>query len=107
MTRETPSKVKRRQWDLEDMEAAMRAVWQGGLIISAAAQRHHVPRKTFDNHIKGRVEHGTNPGPSTVLTAEEEGALGSYLLFMAEHGFPLTSNTAKGFVWVVAVFGCE
>ena len=50
----------------------MRAVSQGGITVSAAAKQHVVPRKTLDDRIKGRVEHGTNPGPSTVLTAEEE-----------------------------------
>ena len=49
------------------------------------------------------MEHGTNPGPSTVLTAEEEGALAAYLLYMAERGFSLTSNMARGFAWVLSL----
>ena len=81
----------------------MRAVQQDGMTVSAAAKQYVVPRKTLDDRIKGHVEHGTNPRPSTVLTAEEEDALAAYLLYMAEHGFPLTANMARGFAWAVSL----
>ena len=80
MTDDGQNKVKRRQWNPEDMEAAMRAVQQEKKTVSAAAKQHSVPRKTLDDRIRGRVIHGSNPGPSTVLTAREEDALASYLL---------------------------
>ena len=35
--------------------------------------------------------------------AEEESALTVYLLYMAEHGFPLTSSMAMGFAWAVPI----
>ena len=103
MTDDGQNKVKRRQWNPEDMEAAMRAVQQEKKTVSAAAKQHSVPRKTLDDRIRGRVIHGSNPGPSTVLTAREEDALASYLLYMAERGFPLTSNMARGFAWAVSL----
>ena len=62
-----------------------------------------VPRKTLDDRIKGRVQHGLWPGSSTVLTAKEESALAVYLLYMAEHGFPLLSNIAMGFAWDISL----
>ena len=40
--------------------------------------------------MKGRVQHGTHPGMSTVLTVQEENSLVNYLLHMAQCGFPLT-----------------
>ena len=98
----TDDGVKRRQWKSEVMEAAMTAVKQGVSVI-AAARQHSVPRKTLDDRIKGRVTHGSNPGPSTVLTAREEEALASYLLYMAERGFPLTSSMARAFAWAVSL----
>ena len=52
--------------------------------------------------MKGRVKHGTTPGPSTVLTAEEEDALQSYLIYMAQRGFPLTRTMTKAFAWAIA-----
>ena len=45
----------------------------------------------------GRVTHGSNPGPSTVLTAREKEVLALYLLYMAERGFPLTLSMARAF----------
>ena len=36
------------------------------------------------------------PGPSTALTQEEESEL-------ADNGFPLTANMARGFAWAVSL----
>lgn len=87
--------TKRKQWNNDDMVAAMKAVEKEALTISAAASKFKVPRKTLDDRIKGRVQHGTAPGPSTVLSAEEEDALQSYLIYMAQHGFPLTRTMKR------------
>ena len=92
----------RKQWNDDDMVAAMQAVEKKELTISAAATRFNVPRKTLDDRIKGRVQHGTTPGPSTVLTTEEEDALESYLIYMAQRGFPLTRTMTKAFAWAIA-----
>ena len=62
-----------------------------------------MPRKTLDDRVKGRVIHGSNPGPPTTPTSEEEGALVSYLLYMAEWGFPLTTSMARAFAWAVSI----
>ena len=75
---------------------------EGGQSVNAASKQFQVPRKTLDDRVNGRVQHGTNPGPSTALTAEEERALASYLLYMAERGFPLTINMAWAFAWAVS-----
>ena len=61
-----------------------------------------VPRKSLDDRVKGRVQHGTNPGLNTALTTEEESALEAYLLYMAERGFPLTTKMAQAFAWAIA-----
>jgi len=75
------------------MEAAIKAV-EGGEKVASAAKRFQVPRKTLDDRVKGRVKHGTNPGPNTALAADEESAQANYLLYMAEHGFPLIMKMA-------------
>ena len=54
-----------------------------------------------DDRVRGCVRHGMNPGPCTALTVEEESALTSYLLYMAERGFLLTTNMARAFAWAV------
>ena len=47
------------------------------MTINAAATKFSVPRKTLDDRIKGRVQHGSTPGVDTILTAEEEAGLES------------------------------
>lgn len=39
----------------------------------------------LDDGIKGHVKHGSKPGPSTILTEEEEQALEVYLFYMGDH----------------------
>ena len=83
------------------MEAAMQSL-EKGATVSAATRQFDVPRKTLNDWVKGRVQRGTNPGSSTALTFEEEKALASYLLYMAERGFPLTVNMAEAFAWAIS-----
>ena len=72
------------------------------MTIYSAAARFSVPRKTLDDRMKGHVKHGTNPGPCTVLTPEQEEALVSYLFYMADHGYPLTRTMVKAYGWAIA-----
>ena len=85
----------------KSMVAAMEAVETNKMSVTAAAT-FDVPRKTLDDRVKGRVKHGTKPGPNTVLTLEEENALMSYLVYMANCGFPLTRTMVKAFAWAIA-----
>ena len=94
--------TRRLQWKNSDMEAAMVAVSSKEMTISAAAKNFSVPRKTLDDRVKGHVVHGRRPGVSTVLTPEEETSLASYLIYMAERGFPLTRTMVKAFAWAIA-----
>ena len=80
-------KHQRKKWIDENMVAAMKAVEKKELTVAAAAIRFKVSRKTLEDRVKGRVKHGTAPGPKTVLTAAEEDALVAYLVHMAECGF--------------------
>ena len=66
-----------------DMVVAINAVKTNQMTISGAANHFHVPRKTLDNRIKGRVAYGSKPGRNPVLSAVEEDALVVYLLCMA------------------------
>ena len=95
MTDEISSRVCHLQWNPQDMERAMEAV-KRGISVSGAARQFQVPRKTLDKCVKGCVQHGAKPSPGTALTVKD-GALASYLLYMAERGFPLTTNMARAF----------
>ena len=67
-----PGKRKRCVWNDEDMVLAMEDVKRGKMSVNAASKLHNVPRKTLDDMIRGRVRHGTKPGPSTILSLDEE-----------------------------------
>ena len=92
----------RKTWVDNDMVSAMDAVKSGHFTITAAATQFSVPRKTLDDRIKGRVTHGSKPGVSTALTSIEEESLVSYLIYMANRGFPLTRTMVKAFAWSIA-----
>ena len=61
------------------MVAAMEAVKSGEMGVNRAALEHGIPKTTLKNRISGKVKHGTNPGPSSFLTKEEENELASFL----------------------------
>ena len=84
------------------MIAAICAVNDHVLRITQAAKKYSVPHKTLDDQIKKRVVHGSHPGPSTVLTKEED-ALECYLIYTAERKSPLTPTLTKAIGWAIAV----
>jgi len=71
-------------------------------MIWSAATKFSVPRKTLDDRVKGRVTHGSKPGVSTALSSIQEDSLVSYLIYMANRGFPLTRTMVKAFTWSIA-----
>ena len=95
-------KPRRKQWEDKDMVSAISVVRKNDMTIYSAAAKFSVPRKTLDDRIKGLVKHGSKPGPSTILSAEEEQALEAYLFYMADHGYPLTKTMAKVYAWAIA-----
>ena len=99
---ESDGKRLREKWSDDSMLAAMEAVRTSKMSISVAANRFNVPRKTLDDRLKGRVQHGTHPGVSTVLTVQEENSLVNYLLHMAQCGFLLTRTMVKAYAWSIS-----
>ena len=93
---------RQKKWADSDMVSAMSAVKMGQLTVSAAAIKFSVPRKTLDDRIIGRIKHGSKPGVSTALSSIEEDSLVSYLIYMANRGFPLTRTMVKAIVWSIA-----
>ena len=67
--------------------------------MSTAAKNFSVSRKMLDDCVKGRVKHGTKPGPDTVPT---EAALMSYLVYMDQRRFPQTRTMTMAFAWTIA-----
>ena len=67
-----------------------------------AAATFKVPRKTLNDRVKDHIKHGSKPGPTTVLSPDEEDSLESYLFYMADRGYPLTISMVKAYDWAIA-----
>ena len=81
--------AKRKLWTDESMEAAYKAVINGkGL--REAARTHNVPVETLRRRVNGAVAMGCKPGPSTILSDEEEDLLCEYIITIADMGYGLT-----------------
>ena len=78
----------RKQWSNESMLAAVEYVKQGNP-LREASRLYNVPLETLRRRTTGSVEIDCRPGPSTVLTPEEEDRLAAYAIEMAERGFGL------------------
>ena len=78
------------QWDLEGMIQALNAVKVDGKALRKASREYGVPVATLKRRVDGLVAVDARPGPSTVLTWEEEDKLCQYCLDMADMGYGLT-----------------
>ena len=59
-------------WSVESMLAAINSVTQENMSVREASRLYNVPFETLRCRVTGAVENGCRPGPSTVLTADEE-----------------------------------
>ena len=58
---------KRKEWNNENMTAALKAV-EDGENLSRAARDHGIPKTTLYDRVSGKVVRGVNPGPRPYLT---------------------------------------
>ena len=87
----TSNRPKRlRQWNDDAMKRALEAVAEGKIGVNRAALEFNVPRTTLKDRISGRVIHGSNMGPKTYLTHEEEKELVDFLVNCANMGYAKT-----------------
>ena len=85
-----PLPKKRKQWSDESMCFAMEEVQAGRLGANEAARTYGLPCTTLKDGLRGRVVHGTNPGPRPYLDKEEERALADHLIEVAKLGYGKT-----------------
>ena len=81
---------KLRQWNDDAMKRTLEAVAEGKMGVNRAALEFNVPRTTLKDRISGRVIHGSNMGPKTYLTHEEEKELVDFLVNCAKMGYAKT-----------------
>ena len=72
------------------MEAV--AFVQNGNSLRQAARLYNVPVETLRRRVNGAVNVDCKPGPSTILTKDEEECLAKYVIEMADRWFGLVSE---------------
>ena len=83
--------AKRKLWQEDAMKEAVAFV-QDGNSLRRAARLYNVPVETLRRRVNGMVTLDCKPGPSTILTREEEQCLVGYVIEMADRGFGLKSE---------------
>ena len=82
-------------WNMDSMKAALEAVKVDSKGLREASREFGVPVTTLKRRVDGLVEVDARPGPSTVLSKEEEDRLYEYCLIMADMGFGLTIENIR------------
>ena len=81
--------MKGKSWTEDDLKQALEAVGNHSLSIRAAASLYNIPKSTLYDHHAGKST-ASNPGPSPVLTDEDEKALVDWIIEMARIGYGRT-----------------
>ena len=56
-----------KSWTKQDLENAVVAIREEKMSMRKAVEAYGVPKSTLYDHVKGKVEVGSRPGPPTVL----------------------------------------
>ena len=92
---------KRGLWSIEAMKSAIKAVEEGNG-LREAARMFNVPVETLRRRVTGVVPIQCRPGPKPILAVDEEDAIASYCMKMAEMGFGLTREDLLRVGYLVA-----
>ena len=84
------------------MTSALEEFKKGKLTIGKIAKKFNVPKTTLHDRISGRVQHGTKPGPSPYLRADEEEVLVEHLVSAAKQGYGKTRKQVNMKVETIA-----
>uniref|UniRef100_A0A1X7UEV0 HTH CENPB-type domain-containing protein n=1 Tax=Amphimedon queenslandica TaxID=400682 RepID=A0A1X7UEV0_AMPQE len=78
----------RGKWKAEDLEKAIEEVRNGRLSVREAAIKYSIPKSTIHDHSSSKVKQiSARPGPSPILTIQEEKELVNWIIHMAEIGY--------------------
>ena len=95
-------KQKRLQWSIESMCEAVKAVKIEGKGLRQAAREYDVPIATLKRKVDDQVAVRAKPGPSTVLTRDEETKLCKYCFDMCDMGYGLTAENVRMIAFQIA-----
>ena len=83
------------------MVGAIKSV-EDGMSLRAASRMYNIPLETLRRRVNGSVDIDCRPGPSSVLSKEEEDALALYIVKMVEMGFGLSREDVMHVAFVIA-----
>ncbi|XP_039303426.1 uncharacterized protein LOC120357328 [Solenopsis invicta] len=91
--RRAVAKKKRseKNYSVETLQAALNAMGEG-LTLRQAAHSFEVPKSTLFLKSKYNSPFECRKGPKTVLSAEEENEIASWIVFSADSGFPVNKT---------------
>ncbi|XP_045167512.2 uncharacterized protein LOC123530804 [Mercenaria mercenaria] len=87
-----------RKQKIHDQQVINKAIAEidKGKSVYSISKKYEIPETTLRNHARGKYRgHKTSFGPKHLLNASEETTLVSYVLYMADRGFPLTRKVIK------------
>ena len=84
------------------MTSALEEFKKGKLTIGKIVKKFSVPETTLHDRISGHVQHGTKPGPSPYLRADEEEVLVEHLVSAAKQGYGKTRKQVNMMVETIA-----
>ena len=79
-------------WTQDALISAVDDIQRNNMSYRRAAAKYGIPRSTLALYAKGKLEIGTKPGPSSVLTSAEESKLVEYVLHMSRIGYGKTKE---------------
>ena len=85
-------------WDEESMAAAIRLVEKEGKSFRATAEMCRIPLATLHDHVTGKVDPFSKPGPKPYLSPSEEDELVAFLLKCARMGYPKSCKQVTAIV---------
>ena len=85
----------------EALMEAVKIARLGTQSIRSISRQFNIPRRTIRGYVS-KPEKCTSkkPGPESMLTMDEEMALVDYILYMAEHNFPLSRDDLRSVILV-------
>jgi hypothetical protein len=90
MSSEAPNRVKRLQYTTEKLTQTIEKVKSGNLTLWNASVESAIPFTTLKRKIEGDCS--GKIGAPTILSAEDEAELETFVLECAEIGYPLTTK---------------
>ena len=82
---------------------AVKLARMGTRSLHSICKQFEIPRRTLRGYVLNPNKTiATKPGPERMLTLEEENAVVEYIMYMAEHNFPLCRDDLRSIILVIS-----